>query len=285
MTHKFDSESGLLKVAGIDLDAISVGGVETCIQIPSFDLAFDIGRCPRSAVKRSRVLFSHAHMDHMGGMTWHCATRSLQNLAPPTYLVPQENEAHIKQLFEASKALDQSELDHSLIPMQPGHEYALSRHLSVRAFRSFHVVPTLGYAIWEKRKKLKKEYRHLDGDQIRKLKLEKGIDVDEIIEIPKVAFCGDTLIDVVEKEEVVRQAKLLILECTFVDERVPVDKSRRHGHIHLDEIVERADLFENEHILLTHFSARYRQKDILENLKKKLPQSLADRVTPLINAH
>ena len=49
----------------------------------------------------------------------------------------------------------------------------------------------------------------------------------------------------------------MILECTFLDDRVSVAECRAKGHVHLDEIVERADLFENEAILLTHFSARY----------------------------
>ena len=56
------------------------------------------------------------------------------------------------------------------------------------------------------------------------------------------------------------------------------------GHIHLDEICERAELFENEAILLTHFSARYTRHEIASLLEKKLPPSLADRVTPLYSS-
>ena len=56
--------SRMIPLAGIAVDALSVGGLETCIQIPGWDLAFDIGRCPPSVVSRSHVLFTHAHMDH-----------------------------------------------------------------------------------------------------------------------------------------------------------------------------------------------------------------------------
>ena len=63
------------RLAGILVDGVSVGGVETCIDLPEFKLAFDIGRCPDDAVLRPTILFTHAHMDHMGGVAWHAATR------------------------------------------------------------------------------------------------------------------------------------------------------------------------------------------------------------------
>lgn len=274
-----------MRLAGVDIEARSIGGIETCIQLPRMNVAFDIGRCPQSAVRQRTVLFTHSHIDHMGGITWHAATRGLQNLGAPTYVVPPENEEGIKALFAAARVLDHSELAHHLVPLGPGGEHQLSKNFWVRPFRALHVVPCQGYAIWERRKKLKPEYRSLGGDDIRRLRVEEGIEVTESAETPLVAFCGDTLIEVVEREEVVRRAKLLILECTFVDDRVSVEKCRRFGHIHLDELVERASLFENEAILLTHFSARYHARDIVEALEKKLPASLQDRVVPLLNGH
>ena len=74
----------------------------------------------------------------------------------------------------------------------------------------------------------------------------------------------------------------MILECTFLDDRVSVAECRAKGHVHLDEIVERADLFENEAILLTHFSARYSSTEIVALLDAKLPPALRERVTPLL---
>ena len=93
------------------------------------------------------------------------------------------------------------------------------------------------------------------------------------------------MIEVVEREEVVRKAKVLVMECTFIDERVPVKKAREKGHIHLDEIVERAELFENEAILLTHFSARFNAAEIEAALDKKLPAGLREKVTALTSHH
>ena len=70
-----------LELAGIPIEAISVGGLETCIVLPGFKLAFDIGLCPPEVVKRDTVLFTHAHVDHMGGIAYHTATRSLRKVS------------------------------------------------------------------------------------------------------------------------------------------------------------------------------------------------------------
>ena len=110
----------------------------------------------------------------------------------------------------------------------------------------------------------------------------RGESVAETTQDPIVAFCGDTLIDVVEREDVVRRARLLILEVTFLDERVPVADARDKGHIHLDEVCERPDLVQNEVLLFTHFSARYGAEDVRRILRQKLPASLRDRVVPFV---
>lgn len=52
-------------VGGYAVEGISVGGQETCIIVPSLNLAFDIGRCPRRAVFQDTVLISHSHVDHI----------------------------------------------------------------------------------------------------------------------------------------------------------------------------------------------------------------------------
>lgn len=274
----------MLRLAGIDVDALSVGGIETCIDLPRQRVAFDIGRCPDAAVGRGTVCFTHAHMDHMGGVAWHAATRALRGLEPPTYLVGHEHVEAFREMFAAWRRLDRSELEHRVVALGPGEEHELPGKWRARPFRSLHTNPCQGYALWSQRWKLAPQHEGLPGEELRRLR-EQGVRISELVETPEFAFTGDTLIEVVEREEVVRRARLLVMEVTFVDDRISVAECRSRGHVHLAELAERAHLFQNEALLLTHFSARYRPHEIVAALDRCLPPELRARVTPLLAGH
>ena len=271
----------MLKLGGLHLEATSIGGLETCIEVPDWGLCFDIGRCPPTAVRRQRVLMTHAHMDHLGGIAMHCATRELMALPTPIYHVPRENVADIEALFEVWRRLDRSDLRCEIHPCGPGDRFPIGNGRVAVPFRSPHRVPCQGYAIEARRKKLLPQYVGADGEEIRRLRQE-GVVVSEEVEVVELAFTGDTVIDVLEREEAVRRARLLVMEVTFLDDRVPVPRARSSGHVHLDEVVERAALFENEAILFTHFSARYSPGEVRRIVSGRLPPGLAERVHLLL---
>jgi ribonuclease Z len=273
-----------IELAGIEIRSLSVGGLETCHWLPRWKVAFDIGRCPLPVVDCRTVLFTHAHMDHMGGIAYHTATRALRRQPPPTYVVPPHCADDLARLFDVWRALDRSTMPHELVPLAPGGEHRLSNGMLARPFRSPHSAPCQGYGIWSVREKLRAEFHGRSGRELAELR-RTGTVMTDTVETPELVFAGDTLVEVVEREEVVRRARVLVLECTFVDERVSVAECRAKGHLHLDELAERADLFQNEAILLTHFSARYGAHEILRALDARLPASLRARVTPLLGSH
>ena len=273
-----------LELAGHELVALSVGGLETCHYFPRLKLAFDIGRCPEPVLDCRTVLFTHAHMDHMGGVAYHTATRGLRNLPPPKYVVPPHCAADFERLFEVWRALDRSEMRHETVVLAPGEELVLSNGFRARPFRSPHSAPCQGYGIWSRREKLLEEYQGRPGEDIARLR-RAGTVVTRTLETPEIVFCGDTMIEVLEREEVVGRARLLLLECTFVDEQVSVAEARAKGHLHLFELAERAELLHNEAILLTHFSARYSARDIERALDRHLPPGLRPKVHALVGAH
>ena len=54
------------------------------------------------------MLFTHAHIDHMGGIGHHAATRSMLSMGPPTYVVLTAVVDGVERLLEAFRALDGS---------------------------------------------------------------------------------------------------------------------------------------------------------------------------------
>jgi ribonuclease Z len=78
------------------------------------------------------------------------------------------------------------------------------------------------------------------------------------------------------------ESKVLVLECTFLDERKSLEASRAGCHIHLDEILERAEQFKNETLVLMHFSQLYKPREVEEILNRRCPEALRQRIVPFL---
>ncbi len=270
-----------LELGGTEICGTSIGGLETCIELPSWKLCFDIGRCPPTSVRYPRVLFTHAHCDHLGGVIHHCATRDLLGMSPPNYCLPAEAERDFLDLLTVWRRLDRSEFPCAVQGVRPGDRVDLEKNRFARVFRSVHRVPSVGYALHTVRHRLRADLQGASREELLALRA-RGERLDEDWITNEVAFCGDTTIDVVDREELVRKARVLILEVTFLDDRVSVELARSKGHVHLDEVIERAEVFENEHLVFSHFSARYPRDEVRRILDRRLPAALRDRVVPFV---
>ena len=139
----------------------------------------------------------------------------------------------------------------------------MNKLFEIAPFRTRHPVPSQGYVVYGTKQKLKPAYAGLSGPEIKRLR-DDGEQVTDKVEVPEVAFTGDTTGDWIDdpaNADALR-AKLLIMECTFIDDAVSKQDAERFGHTHIDDIVARADKFQNEAILLIHFSARYKAEEV-----------------------
>lgn len=269
-----------LNLGGHDIFARSVGGVETCFIIPRFDVCLDIGRCPRGAERMGHLLLTHAHIDHAAGLPYYVSLRALMSMKPPKVACPEASSATLKTILDLWATLQADSDRLHLQPVQPGDRIGLARGAFAVAFRSPHRIACVGYTIYSTKKHLKPELAGLEPAAIA-ARAKDGEEVNTVKETAEICFPGDTRIEVVESEESVRKARVLILESTFVGDSISADKAKRTGHIHLDQIAERADLFENEHILLSHFSRRHSPERVRAEVKDKFPPHLFERVTLL----
>jgi ribonuclease Z len=263
---------------------VSVGGVYTSLAVPELGVVFDAGASPRSSCAIETILLSHGHADHVGALPAFLGIRALSGKTrPPRVVMPAEIVDDLTAALAALSRLQRFPLDIEAIGMLPGDEIALRGDLRVRAVRTFHPVPSLAYLIVRRIAKLRPELSGLTGPQIaaRRRGGETVTDHEDRLEL---AYATDTLISALDHAPELFEARTLIMECTFLDGRKSLEAARAGCHIHLDEIIERADRFANDHVVLMHFSQIYRPDEITGILDARLPPGLRKKVVPFIPA-
>jgi ribonuclease Z len=266
-----------LQHKGLTIEGYSRAAVQSYWRVPELKLGFDMGAQPWSFMSTPTWFVTHAHLDHIAALPVLVARRRMMKMEPPTIYMPAEAVEGVEMLLRAMQRLDRGRLPANLIGLRPDDEVEISRELVVKAFATKHTIPSLGYLVWERRKKLKPEYHNLSGEQIRDLRLS-GVEVAAEIRLPKVAYLGDTAPAGLDAFPETYRSQILIMELTFVAPNERPSLIHKYGHCHLDDLLERAKLFENEVIITSHFSTRLHSDQIQRIVEKRLPDSLRGRV-------
>jgi ribonuclease Z len=264
------------------LRGVSVGGVYTSIAVQELGLLFDAGIPARSLATIDTILLSHGHVDHIGSLPALLGIRALHGKSrPPRVIMPAEIVPDLVAALATLSKLQRWSLEIEAIGMNPGDELELRGDLRVRAVRTFHPVPSLAYVVVRRVSKLRPEFRDLSGGEIaaRRRAGEAMLEHDDRMEL---AYATDTLVSVFEHSPELLRARVLIMECTFLDARKSLEGARAGCHIHLDEVIERAESFENEVIVLMHASQLYRPEEVATILDKRVPAALRKRIVPFV---
>lgn len=276
----FLAVSAVLTLANLRIEGTSVAGEETWFRVSPPGLAFDVGRGAPQLVGARDVFLSHGHLDHALGLPFVLSQRRMQHLSDRPHgashiFCPRELAPALANLIAAAEAMEAVSFDHELHGLEPGARVELGKGFAVEAFRTDHVVPSLGFHLLAARKRLARHLAGLDSMEIVRRR-QAGEAVEETVEEIALTYCGDTGPGVFESEPRLFTARVLMIECTFLGEDQRA-KGSAYGHLHADDLAQVAGRFANQAIVLHHLSRRHRRGELLAYLARELPE-LAPRV-------
>lgn len=267
-------------IGSLEVHGYSLAGEETVITVPDLNVAFDFGRSPRELVTIDHVCLSHGHMDHSAGVGYYFSQRHFLGNAAGTAIMHAHLVPAVKNLLRAWAEVEGHPSPAKLVGLLPDQFCSIRKDLIVRAFAVRHAGDCLGFSVIEVRHKLKSEYAGLTGPQLVELK-RKGIAIQNRVEMPRVAYCGDTAPGPFLDRDDVRNAEILILECTFLDDD-HADRAKMGNHIHVRELPDALRNINSPHIVLSHMTRRTPLKQARAVLREVLSDSIFERVTILM---
>lgn len=265
------------KFADFTIDGYSRAAVQSYWRIDEYHLGFDLGAHPWDFMGVPNWFISHTHLDHIAALPVYIARRRMMKMEPPNVYVPDIALPAIDAMLRSFIKLDRGRLPCQLIGVVDGEEFEISRELVVTAHKTTHTIPSFGFIVWERRKKLKPEFHHLSNDQIRDIRLS-GTEVSAETRVARIGYTGDTSPPGLDNNPDFYEAEILIAELTFVSPAHRPEKIHKNGHMHLDDYVNRKSYFNNKAILLGHLSTRYHDQQIMELVERKFPDFLDGRM-------
>jgi ribonuclease Z len=255
----------------------SLAGITTSIFCRNAGVLFDVGQGLPFQNSAKHILITHAHMDHASGIPYLLSQKNMCGQKETNLFVPESFAEPITEILKIWRRVDGHEYDFKLTPAKIGQLYDLDKLYSVKPFATPHRVPSQGYLLYQKKKRLRAELQGASQEKILEFRA-KGEDPNENFLEPAVAFTGDTKKEFIESNPDVARAKILFVEVTFWDEAKTVEHARHWGHMHFDELLELLPRLKNERVVLIHASVRYTTARLREILSARLPAHERERV-------
>ncbi|WP_338675136.1 MBL fold metallo-hydrolase [Streptomyces sp. SCSIO 30461] len=247
---------------------------KTFFHIPELRCSLDAGLCEGRQV--DTVLLTHTHHDHVKDLDF-LASRAGTDIYLPAGSVP-----YVESFLRAS-----AELNHGagydpdlaggyrLHGVRQGDEFTFGRRAHrVRVVECEHKVPCVGYAVSEVGKALRPEYEELrrllveegrggEFGRIVAQRRREGTEVEQEVLRPLFAFLGDTHVSVFEGNPWLFTYPVIVTECTFLYDS-ELERADRVGHTVWSRLRPVVEAHPETLFVLTHFSLRHSEQDILD---------------------
>lgn len=273
------------------VSGFSISGLATYLQMPELDFGIDMGECPLSATPINHVFLTHAHGDHARCLMRHHSLRKMMGVERDSvYYIPEsicegakawiKAEAMFEGVSEAKFRYPQ------IVPVKAGERMFLEyrKDLAIEAFEVKHSIPSMGATLYYYKKKLKDEFLGKSAAEIIELR-QKNVEITREVYEPLVSFTGDCLGESLLENKDIFKSKVLITECTFLDEGEE-QMAHQKGHTHINDIVKALNKLGDEvkcdKIILNHFSMKYAEKHIRDMIAQVIPAKFADKVVALL---
>lgn len=278
-----DTTADSLEVRDLSLQGFSLAGIETCLQVPELRLAVDVGRGRDDVVRCEHLALTHVHMDHAGGLPYLVAMRGMFGMISPRVYLHEAVAESTRAMLGSWDEMQRLESSFELVAMAPGDRTPLRRDYVLETFRTYHTVPSFGFSLIHRVDKLRPEYQGRPGTELGALR-KQGVEITRRVESRVLSVTGDTLPEVLDKQPQILESETLLIECSFLDDRKPYEAVRRGAHVHLTDLMARADLLTCERVVLSHFSALYDTAEIVA-LLRPLADAIPGELWALPTAH
>ncbi len=168
-----------------------------------------------------------------------------------------------------------------MLPLEPDGQVEVKPNIFLRGFETEHTSPSFGYVLVERRSKLKPEFVDFPQEKLREMK-DRNIEITRTLEIPLIAYLGDTAPGPHLVRNDVRKAQIVITECTFFEPE-HVERAKVGMHMHVDNIAEWLRVLECQHMVITHISRRTHLGFARDRVKELIPEDKASRVLFLMD--
>jgi ribonuclease Z len=261
----------------LHIEGVSRAGHETWFRVREFNAAFDIGRCPDQLIGTSDIFVTHAHLDHAVGIPFYAGQRQLHRMTGGRVYVPADAAEGMREIMSIYERITGATFDEvEVIGLAAGDFVRLGRTHEVRVHRATHRVAANAYEVIELRHRLRDEFVGRDEHEIVELRAS-GVSVTEEWRRSMLFYTGDTDRGILETNDALYKSEVLMIECSFITTGHE-ERAATYRHIHFDDIAAFADRFENETIVLTHFSRRYSRSMIHDEIRRRCPAVLRDRI-------